>query len=156
MKCMPAVEQSIVVIGKESVGKSQLISSLTGHMARSGNFRGTTVSCDVYRDDENTFIDTPGIMRESDSVTTRLALEQLCVSERVLLVVKATRLDDDLADLLPLARGKQGLVAVTFWDKLDHTQSATSALDRLSESSGSSSCQSMRAGWGLKSAAGYF
>lgn len=136
MKCMPAVEQSIVVIGKESVGKSQLISSLTGHMARSGNFRGTTVSCDVYRDDENTFIDTPGIMRESDSVTTRLALEQLCASERVLLVVKATRLDDDLADLLPLARGKQGLVAVTFWDKLDHTQSATSALDRLSESSG--------------------
>lgn len=133
---MLATEQSIVVIGKESVGKSQLISSLTGLAARSGNFRGTTISCDFYRGSEHTFVDTPGITRQSDNVTTHLALQQLGTSERVLLVTKATHLDDDLADLLPLARGKQGAVAVTFWDKLDHSQGAIEALARLSQSCG--------------------
>ena len=38
----------IIVIGKEGVGKSQLISSLTGKYAESSNFKGSTVSKESY------------------------------------------------------------------------------------------------------------
>lgn len=34
----------VVVIGKESMDKSQLIASLTGQTARSANFRSSTVT----------------------------------------------------------------------------------------------------------------
>ena len=34
--------ETVVVVGKESVGKSALVSSLTGDRPTSGNFRGTT------------------------------------------------------------------------------------------------------------------
>jgi Fe2+ transport system protein B len=36
----------------------------------------------------------------------------------VLLVVKATHVDEDLSDLLPLVTGKRGIVIMTFWDKV--------------------------------------
>jgi Fe2+ transport system protein B len=39
----------VVVIGKESTGKSQLIASLTGQSAYSANFRGSTVACETYQ-----------------------------------------------------------------------------------------------------------
>jgi len=63
----------IVVIGKESTGKSQLIASLTGQSAYSANFRGSTVACETYPSETYTFIDTPGILYRSDSVTTKKA-----------------------------------------------------------------------------------
>ena len=44
----------IVVIGKESTGKSQLIASLTGQTAHSANFRGSTVTCDTYQSEAYT------------------------------------------------------------------------------------------------------
>ena len=40
------------VIGKEGVGKSQLISSLTGKYAESSNLKGSTVSKESYNKDE--------------------------------------------------------------------------------------------------------
>ena len=52
----------IIVIGKEGVGKSQLISSLTGKYAESSNFKGSTVSKESYNNDKFSFIDTPGIV----------------------------------------------------------------------------------------------
>ncbi|NJK48039.1 ferrous iron transporter B [Candidatus Gracilibacteria bacterium] len=125
-----SAQTCIVVVGKESVGKSQLIASLTHKSAYSSNFRGTTVSCETYRDGEHIFVDTPGILRFSDTQTTASVLKRLQASDRVLLVVQATHLDDDLADLLPLVRGKQGAVVVTFWDKVS-TERATEALERL-------------------------
>ncbi|NJO93273.1 MAG: ferrous iron transporter B, partial [Hydrococcus sp. RM1_1_31] len=125
-----SAQTCIVVVGKESVGKSQLIASLTHKSAYSSNFRGTTVSCETYRDGEHIFVDTPGILRFSDIQTTASVLKRLQASDRVLLVVQATHLDDDLADLLPLVRGKQGAVVVTFWDKVS-TERATEALERL-------------------------
>ena len=115
----------IVVIGKESTGKSQLIASLTGRSAYSANFRGSTVTCDTYQSEACTFIDTPGILYRSDSVTTKKALRQLQENDTVLLVVKATDVDRDLADLLPLVADKRGIVVITFWDKVfstNHTQ----------------------------------
>ncbi|WP_145095410.1 nucleoside recognition domain-containing protein [Anatilimnocola aggregata] len=127
---------TVVVIGKESVGKSQLLASLTGCAASVGNFRGTTVSCDCYQCRGKTFVDTPGIVRQSDSETTRLALDRLQASEVVLLVAQATHLDDDLAEMLPLAAGKRGIVAVTFWDKVRQTSQVHEGLALLSRRSG--------------------
>ncbi len=111
----------IVVIGKESTGKSQLIASLTGQTAHSANFRGSTVTCDTYQSEAYTFIDTPGILYRSDSVTTKKALRQLQENDTVLLIVKATDVDRDLADLLPLVADKRGIVVITFWDKVFST-----------------------------------
>ncbi|MGK7882206.1 MAG: nucleoside recognition domain-containing protein [Crocosphaera sp.] len=111
----------VVVIGKENTGKSQLIASLTGKSAYSDNFRGSTIACETYQSEAYTFIDTPGILYRSDTVTTRQALRQLQDNDTVLLVVKATDVDRDLADLLPLVADKRGIVVITFWDKLCST-----------------------------------
>lgn len=111
----------IVVIGKESTGKTQLIASLTGKSAYSVNFRGSTIACETYQSEAHTFIDTPGILYRSDSVTTKKALRQLQENDTVLLVVKATDVDRDLADLLPLVADKHGVVVITFWDKVRST-----------------------------------
>ncbi len=111
----------IVVIGKESTGKSQLIEALTGQTPYSANFRGSTVTCDTYQSEAYTFIDTPGILYRSDSVTTKKALRQLQENDTVLLVVKATDVDRDLAELLPLVADKRGIVVITFWDKVFST-----------------------------------
>ncbi|MDE5111752.1 MAG: GTPase domain-containing protein, partial [Trichodesmium sp. St7_bin2_1] len=114
-----------MVIGKENTGKSQLIASLTGQAAHSANFRGSTVTCDTYQSETYTFIDTPGILYRSDSITTKKALRELQENDTVLLIVKATDIDRDLADLLPLVADKRGIVVITFWDKVlstVHTQ----------------------------------
>jgi ferrous iron transport protein B len=131
-----ASERCVLVIGKESVGKSQLIASLTGQPAASANFRGTTLSVDAYYTPERTFVDTPGIIRQSDSVTTRETLARLQESDTILLVIHATHIDDDLDDLLPLVAGKRGAIAVTFWDKVRADSPVKAALERLSRVSG--------------------
>jgi Fe2+ transport system protein B len=125
-----------LVVGKESVGKSQLISSLTQVSAGESNFRGSTVTVDRYRGDHRTYIDTPGILRRSDTRTTALALAALGDSDTVMLVVQATTLDDDLRDMLPLVVGKRGIVVVTFWDKVASGSDATSAIQRISDDAG--------------------
>jgi hypothetical protein len=62
-------------------------------------------------------MDTPGILLKGDTQTTRTALRSLDDAKKVILVVRATNIDKDLGDLLPLAAGKTGLVIVTFWDR---------------------------------------
>jgi ferrous iron transport protein B len=119
------------VVGHESTGKSSLIAGLTGANARAWNFRGSTVSAQVYQGPQGTFVDTPGIARQSDTETTRTALAELDRHPRVLLVVQATRIDADLAELLPLVRGKRGAIALTFWDKVADTADAERAVERL-------------------------
>ncbi len=127
---------TIIVIGKESVGKSQLIASLTGRQPYVSNFPGSTLRVQAYPAGAMTYLDTPGLIRESDALTTRAALEALNQPGPVLVVAKATHLDDDLRDLIPLVRGKHGAVAVTFWDKVAATRRAHDALDRLSRETG--------------------
>ncbi|WP_416671415.1 nucleoside recognition domain-containing protein [Egbenema bharatensis] len=113
-----STQRTIVLIGKESTGKSQLVASLTHRTPYSSNFRGSTVTCETYAGDGATFVDIPGILYRSDTATTRVALERLQIHDTVLLVVKATHVDEDLTDLLPLVAGKQGIVVITFWDKV--------------------------------------
>lgn len=134
---VPSSETStILVVGKESVGKSQLVSSLTGRAAGESNFRGSTVVVERYRTGNTEYIDTPGILRSSDTKTTELTLKALAENEVVLLVVQATSLDLDLADMLPLVVGKQGIVVVTYWDKVQPGEAAQEAIERLSAEAG--------------------
>ena len=128
--------KTVVVVGKESVGKSQLISSLSGRSAGEANFRGSTVVVERYRSEGLEYIDTPGILRRSDSETTRMALAELAENDLVLLVVQATSLDQDLSDLLPLVQGKRGAVVVTHWDKVQAGASAESTLERIATDAG--------------------
>jgi len=131
-----AADKCVVVVGKESVGKSQLISSVTKTPAGESNFRGSTVTVQSYQAGEWTYIDTPGILRQSDTETTRLAIASLNQNDTVLLVVQATTLDDDLREMLPLVVGKQGVVVVTYWDKVESGETATKAISRVSEDAG--------------------
>jgi len=126
--------RSILLVGKENVGKSSLVRALTGRAAAIGNYPGTTVGVDRYPTREAVYLDAPGILRKSDAETTRLALAALDDADTVLVVVQATHLDDDLTDLLPLVRGRTGAVAVTFWDKL--TAAGGEVLERLTEEVG--------------------
>jgi ferrous iron transport protein B len=131
-----ATVQTVLIVGRESVGKTQLASALTGRHAAPANFRGSTVSIDRYCGGGLELIDTPGILRSSDAETTRLALQELADHDTVLLVVQATCLDDDLHDMLPLVVGKRGLVVVTFWDKVQPGEAAQEALERLEREAG--------------------
>ncbi|MEM9220325.1 MAG: nucleoside recognition domain-containing protein [Cyanobacteria bacterium P01_F01_bin.150] len=111
-------QRTTVIVGKESTGKSELAAALTGRSPTSTNIQGSTITCETYQTRDDAFIDTPGILLRSDTATTQIALAQLQAHDRVLLVVKATHIDSDLEDLLPLVAGKNGLVVVTFWDKV--------------------------------------
>ncbi|WP_049926727.1 nucleoside recognition domain-containing protein [Halopiger goleimassiliensis] len=121
----------VVLIGKESVGKSALAAGLTGTAPTDENVGGSTVSSEVYRDDDLEVVDTPGITLEVDTETTREALSALEVTDEVVLVVPATDIDRDLADLLPLVQGRTGAVVVTYWDKVEETSHAHEALAAL-------------------------
>jgi len=126
--------RTVLLIGKENVGKSSLVRALTGRSAAIGNYPGTTVGVDRYPTPYAVFLDAPGILRKSDAETTRAALAALEVVDTVLVVAQATHLDDDLADLLPLVHGRAGVVVVTFWDKL--TAANIAVLEALSEEVG--------------------
>ena len=109
------------LLGREGVGKSALARALTGETARSVNFRGATVPCGEYTSASRVFVETPGLYRASDADTVRLTMAGLAGSGEVLLVASATRLDEDLDLLLPLAKGRRASVAVTRWDRVaDH------------------------------------
>ena len=128
--------KTFLVVGRESVGKSQLISTLSGSHAGEANFRGSTVCVERYAWQDRILIDTPGIHRKSDTDTTRRALESLNGEDAIILVVQATSLDEDLQEMLPLVQGKNGLVIVTFWDKVQPGKTALEVIERLSKGTG--------------------
>jgi ferrous iron transport protein B len=115
---------AVVLVGRESVGKSQLLASLAGAPAYVANFRGSTLSCDEYAANGFRLVDTPGILYRSDTETTRAALERLDGADVVMLVVQGTHLGEDLAELLPLVAGRRGVVVATFWDRVDDAAGA--------------------------------
>jgi ferrous iron transport protein B len=128
---MSVTRERVVLIGKESVGKSALASGLTGSRPTDENVGGSTVSSEIYRADGFELIDTPGITLEADTETTREALSALESTDRVVLVVPATDLDRDLADLLPLVEGRSGAVVVTHWDRIDDADDAEETIAAL-------------------------
>ncbi|MDV7350983.1 GTPase [Halorubrum distributum] len=46
-------KESVVIVGKENVGKSELVAGLSGTMPTTGNVRGTTVDVERYESDES-------------------------------------------------------------------------------------------------------
>lgn len=113
-----------VVIGKEGVGKSELISSLTGKYAESSNLKGSTVSRESYNKGRFTFVDTPGIVFDSDSETTKIAISSMQGDDTLLVVARATNIDDDLEYLLPLIKDKRGVIIATNWDRVNSKNAA--------------------------------
>jgi len=127
---------NMLLIGMESSGKTELVRSLTGKSGESARFRGTTLACETYEKDGRTFIDSPGILRSLDSETTRAALRALDDEEQVILVLHAQHLDRQLPELLPLLKGKQGLVVLTHWDRAQTFAEAESAHETLKNAFG--------------------
>ncbi|BBM86398.1 nucleoside recognition domain-containing protein [Candidatus Uabimicrobium amorphum] len=129
------MKNSVILIGKESVGKSQLIRSLTGKNAISEKVKGTTINIQSYETSQFHFIDTPGILLETDSLTTKLALNEIPNSDCVILVITATSIDKDLSDLLPLVQDKPGAIIITHWD-LVKSKIHTEILQKLEQEVG--------------------
>ena len=125
-----------ILIGMESSGKTALVRALSGTSGESARFRGTTLACERHAWEGMTLIDSPGILRSSDSATTRATLNALEEETQVLLVLNARHLDRQLPELLPLLEGKYGTVVLTHWDLAQLHPQAESALQDLREASG--------------------
>jgi ferrous iron transport protein B len=123
--------ERIVLLGKESVGKSTLAAGLTGAVPSNEPIEGSTVACERYRTDDLELVDTPGITLDADTETTRKALSALENTDRVVLVVPTTALDRDLAELLPLVRGRPGAIVVTHCDKLEAGTDVRTTIESL-------------------------
>lgn len=108
----------VVVLGLESVGKSSLLSALTGRFAESSALAGTTLRCEHYDDGTFVWVDTPGIITGSDAVTVRDALAAAENADCVLLVLRAYRAREELDALLPLLGSRKLAVVLTFPDQL--------------------------------------
>ncbi len=110
-------QASFVLVGAESSGKSTLARRLTGAPAAAANLRGTTVSVARYAGPLGMVLDTPGLVLEADSDAMRRALAALEGEERVVAVVRATSLDEDLGLVLPFVAGRAGAVVITHRDR---------------------------------------
>lgn len=129
--------RSVVLVGAESVGKSTLAAALSGTRSRADNVAGSTVAAETFSSADRIFVDTPGIVHRADTEATRLAVAALADDEHgVLLVLRATHLDDELAELLPLVSGRRGVVAVTQWDRITDTPTARDGIAALSAEAG--------------------
>lgn len=134
---MPSLSstRTVVLLGKENVGKTQLAASLAELPSEASNFRGSTVACETYRAGEFDLVDTPGLLRRSDADEARQLLEQVEDDATVLLVAQGTDLDSDLEDLLPLAAGRRGALVVTFGDRFT-SRVPLARLERFSRRTG--------------------
>jgi ferrous iron transport protein B len=132
---LPAVT---VLVGAESAGKSTLASALSGAPARADNVAGSTVGLERFTSDGHTYLDTPGLVHRVDSDATRATLAALHAdgARQILLVLRATHLDEELAELLPLVAGERGAVAVTHWDRVEDGPAARDALHAVAAATG--------------------
>ena len=108
----------VVVAGLESVGKSSLLSALTGRVAESAVMTGTTLYCEHYKDASWEWVDTPGLVTGSDALALKEALPSIESTETVLLVLRAHRAAEELTSLLPILNSQKVAVALTFRDRL--------------------------------------
>lgn len=116
-------KQTFALVGLESVGKSAIFRQLTGNQAGvETNIKGSTVvltSSFIKEAPTIRVVDTPGIRYENDSHTTKMTLEQTEGLDQLILVVKSSRLREELQlleDQLNL-KGRNITVIVTHKDK---------------------------------------
>ncbi|MGF1484916.1 MAG: nucleoside recognition domain-containing protein [Opitutales bacterium] len=108
----------MAVLGLESVGKSSLLSALTGRFAESSLLAGTTLRCERYSDESWDWVDTPGIVTGSDAVTVSDALNALEGAEAVLVVLRAYRAREEMAALQALLGSRKVAITLTFRDRV--------------------------------------
>jgi ferrous iron transport protein B len=134
----PTLLPPVVLVGAESAGKSTLAAALAGATSRAQNLPGSTVAVETFDGAERRYVDTPGLLHGIDTATARLAVDTLGAQDdaTVLLVLRATHLDDDLARLLPAVAGRRGAVAVTQWDRVERTVIARQTLAAVAAATG--------------------
>jgi ferrous iron transport protein B len=132
MATVDAPTPTTVLVGGESVGKSTLAAALAHRRPRATNVAGSTLAVERLATPTRTYLDTPGLVHRLDADTVRHTLEALHDEEAsVLLVLRATHVDEELDELLPLVAGRRGAVAVTHVDRVADTERARRALGRL-------------------------
>tara|TARA_Y100000766_G_scaffold230355_1_gene204139 strand:+ start:843 stop:2555 length:1713 start_codon:yes stop_codon:yes gene_type:complete len=110
--------RAVVLAGLESVGRSSLLSALTGRVAESAARTDTTLYCEHYRDASWEWVDTTGLVTGSDAFALKDALTSIESAETVLLVLRANRAAKELTSLLPIINSKKVAVALTFRHQL--------------------------------------
>ena len=114
----PERARDVLLVGPESAGKSTLASCLTGVHAEAANLRGTTVAVERYPGPAGAIVDTPGLTLGGDSEAMRRTLDVLGGDEPVAAVVRATSLEEDLEQVLPLVADREGVLVATHRDRL--------------------------------------
>jgi Fe2+ transport system protein B len=111
----------VIVLGHESVGKSSLLATLSGGLAESSAFAGSTLHCQSYADECIEWVDTPGIVTDSDARTVQEALATLESSDStdvVLLVLRAHRAAEEWSALRDLVGVRRVAIVLTHRDRL--------------------------------------
>jgi len=111
-------QQSVVALGLESVGKSTILSALSGRFAESSALMGTTLHCERYVDEELVWVDTPGIVNGSDAATALDAIRAAEEADTLLVVLRAHRAKQELVELLPLFGSRPVVIVLTHQDRL--------------------------------------
>jgi ferrous iron transport protein B len=119
-----------MLLGTENAGKTALAAGLAGGMPTASNVAGSTVAVERVTLADRDLLDTPGITSGADAGELTSALEGGAEVTDVALVVTATRIDDDLAALLPLVGRHRTAIVVTNRDRVDPERS-TGALELL-------------------------
>ena len=112
------VPQTVVALGLESVGKSSLLGAIAGRGPRASALGGSTLHCQRYLSGGVAWMDTPGIVTDSDARTVQETVAALQANQTVLLVMRAPRAVEELAQLLPLLVGQRIVIALTHRDRL--------------------------------------
>ncbi len=108
--------RTVVLLGKENRGKTQLAISLASALSTASNFRVCTINCDSSRVGDGEQIDISGLRRSSDIGTLPLALERLQGDDIVRLVARGSKPKEDLVDLRLLTTGRLGTLVVPLQD----------------------------------------
>lgn len=128
-----ALPATVALIGAESSGKSTLAASWTGARSTAQNLPGSTVLIERSRVPATgtTVLDTPGLLHHSETAAARTTLDLLAGTDAdltVVLVVRATHLDDEVAQLRPLVAGRRGVLVLTGWDRVADDPAAQRAV----------------------------
>ena len=118
-----SIHPRVMVIGLKSVGKSSLLSLLTGCLPQSSALAGTTLHCEHYQEGVWKWIDTPGIVTNSDAVSVREALNFIESASIILLVLRAHSARAELEKLLPVVGSKSLFIVCNHKDSLNFNHS---------------------------------
>lgn len=127
----PKLAPVVLLIGAESVGKTELAAGLSGRAGQGFNFRGSTISCQRFNGPSATWIDTPGLLHVGESASSALTMAELTKSDNAMLVLSWPGLTAELATLLPLVEHKLEGVVITHADRCRSKPALAAAVNLL-------------------------